>query len=421
MKRVIAMSLVLLTIVFTLWGGSQKDTGASAEAAGKKPVKLSMWVWDDNQVPATQAMLNAFMKKYPWITVELTCIPGATTEYNIKMSSVLGTKDAPNVFWNFYTFTKEYHASGYIQELNSFIEKDKSFNINALNKGVTETYTFNGKIYGIAKDLDPSVCFYNKALFDEAGVPYPKDGWTMQEFADTAKKLTGGGVKGWTNTASDRMWYAFIWGNGGEIYSPDGMESIVTSPEAVEAAQNYLDIMNKGYALTGTELTELGSANAFMSGICAMTIDGTWTISQFAEALGDKLGIAEIPGGKKGKATTINGLAYSTTTQNPYMEETWLLLSYLGSAEAQIMQAEVVIPAENSVTGEWADVYPNLNVQPIIKSLSYARHIPLAEKNPSKTRNTVSEYLAEIRNGKYPNAKAGLEAMKKAMDASIKN
>jgi multiple sugar transport system substrate-binding protein len=410
----------LLLVILALAACSRKEGGGTENnTEAKKPVRLSMWMWDDIQVPAMQAMLNGFTAKYPWITVELTSIPGALAEYTIKMQSVLGTRDAPNVFWLFYTLAREYVPTGYIADLTQLINDDKDFDITALNAGVAATYTFDGKIYAIPKDLDPSVCFYNKALFDEAGVPYPNDNWTMREFAETARKLTRGNIAGWSNATNDRMWYAFIWGNGGEIYNPDGTQAVINSPEAVEAVQNYLDIMNNGWALNGAQLAEMSTSSAFVSELCAMTVDGSWSISIFADALGDKLGITELPSGKTGKGTTINGLGYATTTFNSYPEETWLLLSYLGSAEAQAMQVEVAIPAADAVAEKWADVYPNLNVQPFVKALEYARHIPLAAKNPSRTRNVATEYFANMRAGMYANAKEAMDAAKKAMDASI--
>ena len=49
---------------------------------------------------------------------------------------------------------------------------------------------WDGKQYLLPKDFSPLAVYYNKKLFDAAGVAYPKDGWTWDEFLDTAQKLT---------------------------------------------------------------------------------------------------------------------------------------------------------------------------------------------------------------------------------------
>ena len=79
-----------------------------------------------------------------------------------------------------------------------------------------------------------------------------------------------------------------------------------------------------------------------------------------------------------------------------------MLLSYLGSDEAQAMQVEVVIPAANSSAAIWEDVYPNLNLSAFVTALGYSRPIPLSAKNPSRTRSVAQEYFGNMRAGMYP-------------------
>ena len=48
----------------------------------------------------------------------------------------------------------------------------------------------DGKLYGLPNGTQTMVMYYNKKMFDDAGIAYPKDGWTWDEFSDAAKKLT---------------------------------------------------------------------------------------------------------------------------------------------------------------------------------------------------------------------------------------
>lgn len=439
MKKVLAILLVSVLLVTMLGGcGSSKkdDSSASNASAGdtsakstgnedktsdkekKDPVTLTLWIWDDQQKPATQAMVDAFHEKYPWITVEITSIAGVT-DYNAKMQSVIGTKDAPSVFWMNFNLAKEYVPMGFVQGLSEYMNNDPNFDISRLNAGITEAYTFDGEIYAVPKDTDSYAVFYNKAHFDAAGVPYPQDDWTIDDFLKAAQDTTRDNVIGWTNTKSDRVYSAFIYANGGEIYSEDGMESVVNSKEAIDTIQKFMDLVNNGYAYNGKQLDEIGENVAFTSKIAAMNINGSWMISQYTEALGDDLGIVEMPTGTKGKASVGHGIGYATTTSNPHMDETWLLLSYLGSDEAQEKQVEVVIPAANACASAWESVYPGVNLSAFVKALSYSRPIPLAAKNPTAARTAFQGIIANMLYGEYSNAEEAMNAAKEAMDAAI--
>lgn len=392
--------------------------GISGAFAQQDPVTLSLWVWDDAQVPPTQKMVEAFNEQYPWITVEITAIAGVT-DYNIKMQSVIGSSDAPHVFWMNFNLAKEYIPMGFVQDLTEYMEGDAEFDPNALNAGIAQAYTVDGRQYAVPKDTDSFAVFYNKALFDSAGVAYPEADWTIEAFAEIAGKLTTDTTKGFTNSTSDRPWCNFIWANGGDVYSEDGMEAVVNEKDTVEAVQILMDIMNAGHAFNGAQLAEVDAMSAFSSQIAAMTMDGSWMISQYAEALGENLGIVEVPSGKAGKGSAGHGIGYATTTDNPHLEETWALLSFLGSDEAQAMQVEVVIPAANAAASVWEDVYPEQNLNAFVKALSYSRPIPLAAKNPTLARTAFQEAIGNILSGLYPDAQAAMDDAKLAMDEAI--
>ena len=94
-------------------------------------------------------------------------------------------------------------------------------------------------------------------------MPYPDDSWTIADFCETAKKMTSDGVVGWTSSTSDRVWYNFIWSNGGQIYSEDGTTAAINTPESAEVIQMLMDLSANGYAYTGPQLAEVSDTAAF--------------------------------------------------------------------------------------------------------------------------------------------------------------
>ena len=154
-KKIMAilLTLTMAGILFAGCGGSKNEVqeDASSEvgqesaitaesevkespAAGgnKEAVTLTMWVWDDAQVPATQAMVDEFHEMHPNINIEITSIAGVQ-DYNTKMQTVIGTKDAPSVFWINFNLAKEYIPMGFVQDLTEYINKDSEFDITKLN------------------------------------------------------------------------------------------------------------------------------------------------------------------------------------------------------------------------------------------------------------------------------------------------
>lgn len=78
---------------------------------------------------------------------------------------------------------------GALQEFTPYI-KDSGYDLNQLFPAVRKAIEFRGGIYALPRDVTTSVVAYNKTLFDQAGVPYPKAGWTRQDFLRTARALT---------------------------------------------------------------------------------------------------------------------------------------------------------------------------------------------------------------------------------------
>lgn len=187
-----------------------------------------MWIWDDAQAPAMQAMIDGFTAQNPGIKVELTSVAGVT-DYNTKMQAVFGSADAPSVFWMNFNLSKEYVPMGFVQDLTEAVTT-YGIDMSKLNAGITDAYTVDGKLYAIPKDTDSYAVYYNKALFDAAGVAYPNDDWTIDDFVETAKALTTDKTVGWSNTTSDRVYYNFMVSNGGKIYSDDGHRSAGQQP-----------------------------------------------------------------------------------------------------------------------------------------------------------------------------------------------
>lgn len=401
MKKLFSM-VMALAMLFT----------CVSTALAENIVTLDLWMWDDAQQPAIRAMADEYEASHPNVKIEISC-QADVSGLNQKVQATIGTADAPEIFFMNYNLAAEYIPLGIVADLSPY-----NIDQSELASGIVNAYTQDGKVYAVAKDTDSYAVFYNKALFDKAGVPYPEASWTIADFCETAKKLTGDGVIGWTNSSSDRVWYNFIYANGGNIYSEDGTKAAINTPESAEVIQMLMDLTNDGYAYNGAQLAEVSDTAAFTSGIAAMTINGSWMISQYAGALGDNLGIVELPSGKAGKFSANHGIGYSTTTSNEHMEETVDFLRYLATYDAQVKQIEVVIPANLTCASAWESVYPDVNVGAFMNALAYGRGY-LSSVNATLARTAYQDTLARLRNGEFATAEEFCAAAEEAVNYAL--
>lgn len=401
MKKLLSLVLALAMVL-----------ACTSFALAEEAVTLRFWMWDDAQQPAIRAMADEYEAAHPNVKIDISC-QADVSGLNQKVQATIGTSDAPEIFFMNYNLAAEYIPLGIVADLTPY-----GIDQSELATGIVGAYTVDDKVYAVAKDTDSYAVFYNKALFDAAGVAYPDAAWTIDDFCDTAKKLTSEGVIGWTNSGSDRVYYNFIYANGGNIYSEDGTKAAINTPESIEVIQKLMDLVKEGAAYTGEQLSEVSDTTAFTSGIAAMTINGSWMISQYADALGDNLGIVELPSGKAGKFSSNHGIGYSTTTSNAHMEETVDFLRYLASYDAQVKQIEVVIPANLTCASAWESVYPNVNVQAFMNALSYGRGY-LSNVNATLARTAYQGALAELRNGTYATAEEFCAAAEELVNAAL--
>jgi multiple sugar transport system substrate-binding protein len=213
-------------------------------------------------------------------------------------------------------------------------------------------------VFGLPRDLNVIALYYNKDIFDAAGIPYPDDTWTWDKLIEVGKQLTkdtdgDGTIDQWgvytETTDMENAWSSFVWQAGGDILSEDGTTSALDRPESAAGIQFLQDLIWKEKVVPDPAIfAETG--DAFEQGVAAMEINGSWLVPTH-EAAGINLGIAPLPAGPAGKATSVNptGAVVYANTDAP--EASWLLTKYLASPEAQekIMALKASVPVNKEI------------------------------------------------------------------------
>ena len=167
--------------------------------------------------------------------------------------------------------------------------------------------------FGLPRDLNLVGLYYNKAMFDAAGIPYPDDTWTWDTLVDVGKQLTldkdgDGQTDQWgfytETTDMENYWSELVWQNGGDIVSADRTKTLLGTDEAIGGIQQLQDLIYTHKIMPPASVTAI-LGDAFEQGQAAMESNGSWLVPTHLAA-GIDLGIAPLPAGPAGDATSIN-------------------------------------------------------------------------------------------------------------------
>ncbi|MGG4343377.1 ABC transporter substrate-binding protein [Paenibacillus lautus] len=354
------MSWIALVSVMTLMAsllaacGGSGGTGASKEPDGNASgaaTTLRFATWDTGDaLKIEQEIAKKFEESHPGTKVQVEAYADG---FDQKLAAGFGAANPPDVMymWDFPT----YHQS--LEPLDSYASKDEDLNIDDFYQGLFNYGKIDNQLYGIPAGFTTRVVYYNKKMFDDAGIAYPSDGWTWTEFQENAQKLTdkskkqyGFGVRAENDTYDLQ---GFVWSNGGSFISEDGttIEGYMNSKETAEAIQMLGDMLKNGSAvLTGGKGQQSGE-DIFKAGKIAMWESGIWPLESFREA-GIDVGTVEMPAfeGKPVKGVLAES-ALSIAKDSKNKDLAWEFIKFYVSDEAIKMRV-ADLPVRISVVNE---------------------------------------------------------------------
>ena len=119
-----------------------------------------------------------------------------------------------------------YAGNGVLLDLTELAEKDEEFSEDMLSGNSYEYFQKDGKLYGLTEKMSDVVMYYNKDLFDEAGLDYPTEDWTWKEELEAAQTLTKEGVYGTYAPVTYNELYKTVVQNGGALFDENGTPTL---------------------------------------------------------------------------------------------------------------------------------------------------------------------------------------------------
>ncbi len=319
---------------------------------GKDTLRISSWVSSPSETALFKKTLEDFRTKYPEQEFKYEPIPG---NYSEKLQLMLGTQTAPDLFFLKGMTAPSYMSFRILNPLDDLMEATPDFDKEDFYPFALEAFQYNGVQYGLPKDFNPYVLFYNKKLFREAGIDTIPETWQdLEEMATQLTRDTDGDGKsdqyGFIVEPSVEMVMPFVYQNGGDFQNPDGSLGI-TDESFIEALEFYYGLYKKGIATIAQDEGVSWNGDAFGREICAMAISGGWLIPFLKDNYPDlEYGIIPLPAGKQ-KATVAFTTAYSMPKSTNYEAEAWQLMNYLVGKEGMTnwTKSGVAMPTRKSV------------------------------------------------------------------------
>ena len=335
------------------------ETEAVEEPTEEEIVTIEWWTVSSEEYSeeAQAGMVAQFEAEHPNIKVNMTVLP--SSGFSEKMTTALGAGEgAPDVafYWDSNWWPEA-------MDLTPFIEADDTFDPSMYFQGYWDTRAVWGDtVVGLPLGVGANFVMYNKDIFDEVGVAYPTEDWTVDEAIALAEQLTDldNGRWGWDRPRGDYRAIFFNFGARPYDDASTTVDGYLNSEESLAAYSWLWDLVDSNTTPTPAELEVLGTegtgpVDLFLAGRLAMATLNQGHMLNAVEA-GMNFGIVPEPG-VEGNDRYVHGwaLTCSMWSKSEHPQEAWEFLSYWVGAEGQryLMDNGNLFPSIPSVLADY--------------------------------------------------------------------
>jgi len=390
-------------------------------------ITLKVLAWGGVEMSETlKEIISGFEQEHPNIKVEIVLVPAEQREVMILSMAQSGT--LPDVLHFMPYALAEYVEAGILDEPPDYVIKDIKANYP---EGAIEAVSYKGKIWGYPTEFDPVCLWYNKKLFEEAGLTRPPETW--EEVIKYAKNLTkydaSGNIvqEGFALFASENIAYDFLiflqifYSAGGKFLSDDFTRLLINSSEGVYALSLIHDMISK-HRVTDVKW---GATEAFRLEKAAMTLQELPWRNDLEPAMGENFThlATYLPPKVGGKRVTIAHIyLMGVASTSEHKKEAWELVHWLNTPRregeasplAQYFFKIGIMPSRFSDLRANPDYINNPLHRPFFESLNFTKPIVPSLRGFAEIAGILFTMMGNVEYGKAPPKAALDEAVAKA-------
>ncbi len=354
MKKAVSIGVISLLLIGMLTGCGQKDA-VPGDVAGYEEGEtyISMWVHTIEDTPEGQAYKESvaqFNEKFDGTYfADLEFIPRNDSGggYSDKINASVMSGDLPDVITVDGPNVAAYAANGIIQPLAEMTDEERSVYLDS----ILEQGTYDDKLYALGAMESSVGLYYNKEILQEAGISVPDAAhpWTWSEFMEILEQLKpimaekSGYPLDMTfpvGEASIYYYAPFIWSNGGDLVSEDGLtvDGVFNSQANTATMQYFRSLVDNKY------MSQAPIEKLFESGRAAFKFDGAWEVNTIYESYPDiALGVAPYVVSDHwdgGRYTPTGSWAYAATSKAENIEAATELVKWMSGTESGVLLFE---------------------------------------------------------------------------------
>lgn len=292
--------------------------------------EITISTWND---PNPDESLNMYVQaeKATGVKVNVTVIP--ESDYSSKLNQIVATgDDSVDVLIVWENDLKNFVDAGGIVPMDDYL-KDSTIDTGDFIDAVAQLSDGLGGTYGLPWCAATEILFYNKDMFDAAGIDYPTNDWAYDDFKAAAEKLTADGVYGCT-LPNLQTWWAGIAGAGDQVYDPESGQMVI-GDGAVSYINDVKEMVDNGVMPAPSSDT----SDLFAAGKAAMALQGSWNIGSYGGTLDFNWDIASLPTNKV-KYNTLHTGFYTINAKSQNQKAAWKVIEYLMGEEGQTINSK---------------------------------------------------------------------------------
>lgn len=362
-------------------------TDAPPTASGQIALLITA---DPIEEAAYRTLLATFQTTETLVTVDLVNMPSLNDMYRqLLLDFASGTP--ADLFLLTYRRYPAFAAKETLTDLAPYLSASTVISTTDFYEQAIDALTWQQHLYGIPHNLSGLLVYYNKTLFDAAGVAYPKADWTWSDCVETAQALTldhdgDGGKEVWglgTDAITMRV-APFIWMAGGDLVDVPEQPTRLTldTPEA-RRALNWFIALQTEYGVVPDPVTEKAESHEarFITGRLAMYLESRRVTPSLRQNTSFDWDVAPLPRLDK-RTTVLHADAFCLAAQSQHKAAAWSLIEYATAPAGQLVLTQTgrVVPSNKQVATSAAFLDPTAKPagsQRFIEALTYMRRLPL--------------------------------------------
>lgn len=332
-----ALLALLVPVLLVAGCGDEGDDGASGQSGDRVSITIQV-SGEPDETAVYDLLLEAFEKQHPEIDGQIVPV-AKKSDHITKLVTSFAGGNAPDVFLLNFREYSQFVTRTAVLPLGERLA-GAGIDVADYHQPSIDAFTFDGDLQCMPQNISSLVVYWNKAVFQAAGVAPPEAGWTWNDFRRAAAALTKGDVRGIGVEPSLIRLAPFVWSAGGQVVDDEANPTHLAfdQPEAKKALSFFLGLMRDGYVPTVEEVAAQDLESRFIAGKLGMLLESRRITPGLREVRSLQWDVAPVPVDAT-PATVLHADGFCIARKSTHPEAALQFVAFATGAQGQGISA----------------------------------------------------------------------------------